>query len=433
MPDETTKTSNKKVIFILLVVFLLFIGATFLPFLGGLPALTNWIFTLGKKQPSLESIIESTKPTAPRDYVFQEPTKEAKNRTIDCKKINALAKLKPQNPLCLNLYKTSVEEIDKEIQTGKYDRVIVYGQNLILDVPSYWEQDKGVPGKEDPKDSTINRDDLAKRIYQSAKFNDQVVMPAMLKLYGFDSLNSVANLTGGIVPYPAIYSRATTYQDRKVLCLGEGDSEGPPIGCAKNHWANVLYSATILGDPMSMPAQRVHRNGREDFLYFDQMAPANCFADETFMHETAHNLFDLSMTIGGHALAISQLKYFNEHQAGFAKDMYPEIACGEGNVTNFRTNKDVQFASIMAYNSVYPAGEMSSAHPVNNKCELAALTEWNKILNAKNWKEKYAAFYTAMRDKTKAFSDDKGFIKFVADVSGDPKAKEFLNTYGCGL
>jgi hypothetical protein len=116
--------------------------------------------------------------------------------------------------------------------------------------------------------------------------------------------------------------------------------------------------------------------------------------------------------------------------------MYSEIACGEGNATNFHTNKDVKFPSIVAYNAIYPAAEMSSAHPKDNKCQLAALTEWNKILSSGKWDEKFAGFYSAMRDKSKtenAFRDGKGFIEFISNVSSDPKAKEFLNSYDCGL
>jgi len=434
MPEETTSKSNKKVYIIVIILLLLFTGTYALEFFGGLPTLTNWIFTMGKKQPTLEEILEGTKPTAPREYTYQQPTKETLNRTIDCKKIHPFSDLKPENPLCLNLYRTSADEIDKEIRTGKYDRVVVYGQNIIFDAPSKWEYDE-VPGKEKPVETSVNRDKLGQRIYDNAKFSDQVVMPAMIKLYGLKDLSIMNTVFKKTIPFPAIYTRASSFQDRKILCKNDQEAEGAPLGCAKNTWTNVTYGPNALGDePYSMPNQRVHRNGREDFLYFDQMAPQNCLAEESFMHETAHNLYDLSMLAGGHATAESQLDYFNEHQAGFVGDMHVEIACGDGNVVNLRTNKDVPFQSIMAYNSIYPAGEMSGSHPEGDNCKLAVLTQWNRILNDKNWKDRYSGFYSALRDKVNySFSDEKGFEKFMANASGDPKAKEFLNSYGCGL
>ncbi|MFA6047859.1 MAG: hypothetical protein WCV59_03595 [Parcubacteria group bacterium] len=440
MSQETSNQGgpklNKKGCAIFVICVVLFVSGSFLVDLaGGFPMIVNWFFTHGDKEPTIEEILKGTEPTAARQYTFQEPTREAKSRTIDCKKLNAFSELKPQNPLCLNLYKTNAKEIDDKIQTGQYDRIILYGQNLIFDAPSQWEIED-VPGVDKPKDTSVKRDELAQHVYQSAYFNDQITMPALLKLYGLKDLSLQKTVFSGrlIFPYPAIYSRVSTYQDRKVLCKDSLEKDGTPQGCAHQFWNNVVsYSA--IRNPMSMPEQRVHRNGREDFLYFDQNQPQNCFTSDIFMHETAHNLLSLSMYAGKHMVGEGELKYFNEHQAGFAGDMYSEIACGEGNVVNLKTNKKVSFDSIMSYNSIYPAGEMSSSHPIDNQCRLAALTQWNRILNAKNWQEKFAGFYTLLRDnsKTKPFQTDKDFIKFVSDASGDPNAVAFLNSYGCGL
>lgn len=429
--------SNKKVIIIVIILILLFTGSSFLQFIGGLPTLTNWLFTHGQKQPTLEEIIESTKPTAAREYAFKTPPKEVVSRTIDCSKLHAFTELIPKNPLCLNLYKTNAQEIDKEIQTGKYDRIILYGQYLIYDAPAQWEFEN-VPGRETPKDTTIKRDEVADGAYKNAYFNDQITVPALMKLYGLKDLSAGKGVLDKLYPYPAIYSRVSTVDDRKIVCKESVTTPGglPSIGCAHGYWNNATYYPNSMSnEARSMPDQRVHRNGREDFLYFDQMRPANCFTDDGFVHEMAHNLLALSMYAGGHEKVSEAIHYFNEHQAGFAGDMYPEIACGDGNVINFHSNKDVKFDSIMAYNSIYPAGEMSSAHPTDNKCRLAVLTQWNRMLNAKNWMERSANFYTLLRDRTKTtpFQTEKDFIKFVSDASGDPQAKAFLNSYGCGL
>jgi len=377
----------------------------------------------------LDKITEMSKPAPERKYEFHDPALAAAKRTIDCKGLEIITGMKGMapsaNPLCLNLYRTSPEEISRKISEGKHDRVIVYGEYIIWDAPSSME---GISGS-----------DFGQRVYDSARFNDQITLPRLMDLYGWDNLDFVNKLTSKkMFPYSALYFRLSSGEEIKKLCHRD-DAESIPAGCALGMWETVVPQH-ILGEPISLSNQKVWRiedgsDGKKDYLAYDFKWPKNCYADKTMIHEIAHVLH-YGHRIHNLPTVFVSPQFFNEHQAGLVGILGSNIVCGEGTVSNFRT-KSGGSSSLVEFNSVYPPADISSFQPnADQKCKLSIITEWNSYLAKGDFKKQFGSFFAALKahmKNGKNVSEDGDLADFLGKISRDTRTKQNLSAAGCGV
>ena len=382
-----------------------------------------------KSDAMLDKIEEFSKPAPEREYKFHDPTPAAAKRTIDCDGLEIITGMKgmspSSNPLCLNLYRTSPEEISRKISEGKYDRVIVYGEYVIWDAPS------SIEGMSGP--------DFGHRVYDSARFNDQITLPRLMDLYGWDNLDFVNKLTAKkMFPYSALYFRLSTGDEIKKLCHRD-DAEAAPAGCALGMWETVVPQH-ILSEPISLANQKVWRieggpAKEKDYLAYDYKWPKNCYADKTMIHETAHVLH-YGYRIYNLPTVFVSPQFFNEHQAGLVGILGSNIVCGEGTVANFRT-KNGDPSSLVKFNSVYPPADISSFQPgADQKCRLAIIAEWNKYLAQGNFEKQFESFFAALKTHMKNgknVSGDDDLADFLAQISQDKRTRQNLSSAGCGV
>lgn len=397
-----------------------------------------WVFMLGgdylrglggkseeEQQKQFEEIVASVQPTAARNYQFHTPSAEAKNRTIDCTKFVAYQNDLPiVNPICLNLFRTSSEEINKKVaeSNGKNDRVIVYGENIIWDAPI-------IKDNKDPKW------DLGKAIFESARFTDQITIPQFLRLYGFSNVNFINELTpNNKYPMPGLYYRLGNEEEVKRVCNRKGEPDA--AGCALGMWSSMIQQS-VMGEKLSLANQKVWRISDEpqspDHLAFDYKWPENCYADDVILHETAH-LFLYALRTSNFSDALVATRYFNEHQAETVAILSANLVCGEGTVSNFRSKAGKKM-SLFEFNSIYPPTKMGSAWPnLKQTCQLGMLNQWNVFMSKGKFETQFPAFISSLKNwmkQGKTISDDKSFEEFIIQLNNDTNTHNSLQYHGC--
>lgn len=400
-------------------------------------AMLPWVFMLGgdyllglrgpseeEQQKQFEEIVASVQPAAARNYQFHAPSAEALKRNVDCTKFVAYQNDLPiVNPICLNLYRTSPEEINKKVAeaAGKNDRVIVYGENIIWDAPI-------IKDNKDPKW------DLGKAIFESARFTDQITIPQFLKLYGFSDVNFINELNpNNKYPMPGLYYRLGNEEEVKKVCNRKGEPDA--AGCALGMWSSMI-SQSVMGEKLSLANQKVWRISDEknpDYLAFDYKWPENCYANEVLLHETAH-LFLYALRTSNFSDVLVTTRYFNEHQAEVVAILGTNLVCGEGTVGNFRA-KDSKKISLFEFNSIYPPTKMGSAWPdLKKTCQLGMLNQWNVFMSRGKFETQFPAFINSLKNwmkEGKTISDDKNFEEFVIQLNNDNNTHNSLQYHGC--
>ncbi|MDZ7586736.1 MAG: hypothetical protein U0946_03185, partial [Patescibacteria group bacterium] len=168
---------------------------------------------------SKEASSNVVKFSPPRNYQYHEPSTEALNRNLDCKKLVLYARSPEKqkyNILCLNLYQTSPEDIAAKIAAQKYDRIIIYGEKAIFDA----------------NPSITAAADFSKNFYYTAKFTDQYTLPKMMTFYG---LSDLSYITKDFSPYPALLYELEPISEVHRICKHNSAS-----GCAQMHIWSIL-------------------------------------------------------------------------------------------------------------------------------------------------------------------------------------------------
>lgn len=414
---------NRKWIIVVAVLFLGYVVFSFLPFLT--PLFFEWR-SGDKSEKNLEMITEMIKPGPARDYQFHAPSPEALKRTINCKNLSMFQKDLPIiTPLCLNLYKTSPEEINKKLAGGEFDRVILYGEKIIWDAPVI-------------KGESAEGWDPSKAIYDSARFNDQITIPKLMALFGWNDLGFVNKLSPDkIFPFPALYFRLSDNQEVQEACGNEG-GDLKIAGCALGMWSTVIPQS-VLYEKISLANQKVWRISDEkkpDYLAYDYKWPVDCWADGTMIHEMSH-LFLYAYRTYNPAAALVSTKYFNEHMADTVKVYGTNLVCGPESVSNFR-DKSEKKMSLVEFNSIYPPAKMGSAWPdTEHRCQLAVLNGWNTFLKKGDFEKQFGSFGSGLKtwmQEGKSIYDDSGLMKFIIKLNNnDSNLKNELQYRGCFL
>ena len=224
-----------------------------------------WFRPFSKARMSDEEIDKLIYPAAPKGYQYPNPPKEALTRTIDCKDVYYMSEFPRVNPLCLNVFKTSPEEISRMLKEGSYDRIVLYGQQSVFDAATI--SDKGETYIED--------------LYQNVKFMDQIAVPKMLAAYGLPNVSYIK----ATKPYPYFYFRISSQEETDEICNSKENMAG---GCARNFYAAVIPLAAV-GPQLSSALPVVRPTDKARFSYLTHY-PSDCYANGIFLHETAHLL-----------------------------------------------------------------------------------------------------------------------------------------------
>ncbi|MCL5407637.1 MAG: hypothetical protein M1429_04035 [Patescibacteria group bacterium] len=385
--------------------------------LGVLVAIVIMVIIIQRQAGSSGS--DEPKMSAAKNYPYHEPSAEAKNRNLDCKKtvlyVRSPAK-QNYNILCENIYQISPEDLAAKISAQKYDRIMLYGENVIFDA----------------NPSIAGAQNFSQNFYNTVKFTDQYMLPKMLAFYGLADLSYISK---DFSPYPALFYELEPKDEVHRICKTNSAS-----GCAQMHmWATL--DEEILTRHIWTNREFLSKDNM-DSVSWDTHWPADCYTDFVLEHETAHLL------VGAHALKVVGMSintwyyipsWFNEQQAGLAEILGQNLVCGEGTRVNIKTivNGKEEPKDITYFNSLYPAISLSQTYPRDNPCELGMLSSFYRYLDKGDINTTYPAFMTSFRqamEKNNDFRDDQTFLNFLKDLhNNDPAEMDFLRSHQCSV
>jgi hypothetical protein len=389
---------------VLILLMVIIIGGSMVSFMG--PSLLIDILHFGKKEMTVEEVDKLIQPTAPKKYEYPAPPEEVVNRLIDCSQIYSYEEFPRTNPLCLNLFQTNPEEITQKIAEDQYDRIILYGERTVFDAPTY---------------SPNTKRNYLKDLYDNVKFMDQIALPKMLSVYGLTDVNYSVTKT-----YPHLFYRISTLEEADSVCR-YGDTTEKVRGCARGYSSSII-PITAVGPQLSQALPIVRTSDKARFPYLAHY-PADCYANDVFLHETSHLLNDAGQGTTGVYVMDS---WFNEQIAGYFEIFGADVVCGEGTVIlqNKPEVKDVSKA-LAQFSSVFPPPSFSHDYPSDNTCRQALLTLWYKYLSQGDLKTNFKNFFVSQREFVPSFSSDEILAKFLLDLNKDPSSRQFLTSHNC--
>lgn len=361
------------------------------------------------------STTKKSTPAPARNYEFHEPSAEAANRKIDCLSFIAF-RITKKNVLCLNLYQTSTQDITNKLSSGSYERVIVYGEKVAFDAPT---------------NNPANLANFPEAFYNTAKFTDQVTMPKLMDFYGVANLDYINT---EFAPYPSIYFQFESSEKTKDDCRNELID-----GCATGHYHIELDEARLK--PTFFPILSYYRAGSTDSIEMTYSLPENCDSGSTMLHEIGHQLTKAqNVHITGMEMTLNEPpEWFGEHQAGLTEILGPELVCGQGTISGYKSsinNKEGK-TNIIEFNSIFPPAPLSHDEPKEDQtCELAIINSMYHWLQKGDYIRQHQSFFQAFNNRMAQgrIKDDKEFMDFILGLFGsDTSEKDFLSSKGCGV
>lgn len=354
-----------------------------------------------------------------RNYQIPAPSSEALNRHLDCMDFRTFSFNKDKyQPACFNLYKVTEAEINAANISGKYNRILVYGENATFSFSAPMQIKKV--------------DNFGKSFLQVAKFNDLISIPKLMEYYSLDSLDYIPK---ELSPYPAI---SLLFADQNGI---KEECGAYVAGCAMLNFGTVIKDS-FLADPNDSGGLFTKANGDE--LEYEYNWPSNCYANTTIMHEAGHNfLIANKIVVKGMSTAgwIVAPSYFNENLTEIMTTYLSEDVCGSGTV---KVVKNViegkpSVGGIIEFNGSFPPTIMHpTSFPKDNECEQAIISSFSHYLMKGEFKTQFPKFIVAFREAMKsqekydAYKDDRLMANFMVKMVS-PDEKEFLNSHGCGI
>jgi len=354
---------------------------------------------------TFEETMKLINPLPAKGYQYPQPSAEALNRTVNCNDLYSLYEFPRSNPLCLNLFRTSAEDITQALSSDSYDRIVLYGERSVFDAPT------SSPGKKN----------YVKDLYETVKFMDLIAIPKFLAAYGLSDVNYIKVTK----PYPYLYYRISSLDDSDKMCH-YGDTTEKVQGCARSYYASVV-PLTAVGPQLSN-AKPILRPDKKRFSYLTHY-PADCFTNETFAHETSHLLNDAGEGFTGKYVMDSWL---NEQIAGLFGIYGANLACGEGTVTlQKKSDEKDAVKALIEFNSTFAPADLSHKYPKDNICEQAMLTQWYAYLLKGNYQDNFKRFFTEQRSNFPVIIKDNDVLNFLLTL--DPSSRDFLISKGCSM
>ncbi len=355
-----------------------------------------------------EQIDALINPIAPKGYQYPAPSDTALNRTVDCSILYSMREFPRSNPLCLNMYRTSAQDITSALAGGSYDRIVFYGDRSVFDAPV---------------ESSGNKNYITD-LYETVKFMDGIAIPKFLDAYGLSDVSYV-KLTK---PYPYLYYRISNLDESDKVCDREGLSE-QVSGCALSYFTSVIPLSAV-GPQLSNARPILRQSDKKRFSYLTHY-PADCFTNDVFAHETSHLLNAAGQSETGTKV---MEKWFTEQVAGFFGIYGANLACGEGTVTMQKNSKEKDTVkTLVEFNAPFAPAALSHTYPTESTCRQALLSAWYTFLSKGNYKDNFKLFFDQQRATTPSIADDSAFATFLLRLNPDTKVKDLLLSKGCTL
>lgn len=341
----------------------------------------------------------------PKGYTYSSPSIEALERNITCKNFYHPEKIPaPVNPLCLNLYQTSVADITDKLVSGNYDRIILYGESFILDSPAKITTYKLYNG-------------LPKSVYDTAMFTDRITIPVLMKAYGVKDISSIGVRD---TRYPAIYTRVSTNEEVRTMCSerASGCSLDVSFIALPQTALNVWYSADSV--TLKKPDGQT--------LIYNTSWPEDCYSTTVIIHEIAHAMQVMRLPGDIKKNYYFLPVWFREYMSGFTQTEGSNLICGNGTFT-YQNGGD-----LIKFESEFPPADLEHTPP-DNDCSQAVLVLWNRYLGSGNVWEQNAKFFTAVREQApySHIYDETGMVRALLELRGSNAASDrsFLRSHGC--
>lgn len=394
------------IVIVTLVVLLVIMGGSLVSFMG--PSILVDILHFGKQTLSNIELDKLLYPVAPKGYKYPAPPAEAAERSINCQDIYQMTEFPRTNPLCLNVFQTSPEEIAQKLSGADYDRIVLYAQNSVYDAPT---------------SSDVTRNYI-KDLYRTAKFMDQIAIPKFLAIYGLTDVSYIKFTK----PYPYLYYRISSLDEADKICHDK-DASGKIQGCARSYYASIIPIFAV-GPQMSSALPLARSADKARFIYLTHF-PSDCYANLTFLHETAH-LFNAAAEAFTGAYVMDS--WFNEQVAGYFSIYGAELACGPGTVVMQKEPgvKNVP-QGLAKFNCVFPPVDLSHDYPKDDLCRQALLTEWYRYLSEGDLRVNFTRFFVEQRATTPSLVSDTVFANFLLGLDPNPASRELLLAKGCAL
>jgi len=407
LPLESGKKKSGKFFKITLFIIGFLIFGRYLNFTFDVPYL-DILYYLHRPM-TFEQTMELINPLGPKGYTYPNPSETALNRTVNCDVVFGVPEFPRTNPLCLNIFRTSAEDMKKELTSASYDRIVLYGERSVFDAPVSAQGDKQYI------------DDL----YNAVKFMDLIAIPQYLHAYGLTDVSYIT-LTK---PYPYLYYRISVIDESDKLCRNADDTTEKIQGCARGYFSSVI-PVSAVGPQLSSARPILRKSDKKRFSYLTHY-PSDCYANAIFTHETAHML-----NIAG----ISETKervmdtWLTEQIAGFFSIYGDNLACGDGTVSNQRNKKSTDTVKeLVAFNAPFAPAALSHDYPEGSTCRQALLSVWYTYLSKGNYQENFRNFFQEQRATTPSLVDDSVFAKLLLRLNPDPSVRTLLVSKGCTL
>lgn len=394
------------IIIVSLAAVLIIIGGGLLNFLG--PSILVDILQFGKQRMSDAELDKLIYPVAPRGYEYPAPPDEAAARIVNCQDIYQMAEFPRKNPLCLNVFQTTPQEITQKLSSGEYDRIVLYAERSVYDAPT-------------SSDVTKN---YIKDLFNTAKFMDQIAIPKFLAAYGLTDVSYIKFAK----PYPYLYYRISSLDEADKICHDK-DASGKIQGCARSYYASIIPIYAV-GPQMSSALPLVRPTDKARFTYLTHY-PSDCYAHGTFLHETSH-LFNAA----GQAFTGTRVmdSWFNEQVAGYFEIYGAELTCGGGTVVMQKEPEVKNVPQGLAeFNSTFPPVDLSHDYPKDNLCRQALLTEWYRFLSEGDLNANFTRFFTEQRAAVPSLVSDTIFANFLLRLDPNPASRSLLLSKTCVL
>jgi len=354
---------------------------------------------------TFEETMELINPLPSKGYSYPAPSSVALNRTVDCRVIYSYPEFPRMNPLCLNLFRTSADDITKKLAERPYDRIVLYGERSVFDSPT----------------SSEGEENYIRDLYNTIKFMDLIAIPKFLAAYGLTDVSYINSTK----PYPYLFYRISNLDDSDKICH-YGDTTEKVQGCARGFYSSIIPLAAV-GPQLSDARPLLRHTDNQRFSYLTHY-PEDCYTNDTFAHETSHLL---SHAVQSETKVPPMPVWFDEQVAGMFGIYGAEIDCGAGTVTSQKGKKKDTVEALLEFNTVFPAIDLSHEYPEDNTCRQAILTQWYRYLVKGNYQKNFKTFFTQQRSTTPNLNDDAVFAKFLMGLDPDPFTKPFLESKGC--
>lgn len=314
------------------------------------------------------------------------------------------AKYRKEKMLCQNIYATSAEELKALAEKEKPARIVLYGQNVIYNCPAF---------------SQKNITDLIEGCFLSGRFLDNVQLPKMAQILGFQ------------LPKEYLYVHFDENGDEITRFCNLKDKTEEAAACFNNRKEIHLPLGNSFDDkfyPQGAPVYNGGTKGRSDervAYSFNLVFPRGCYTTIHASHEVMHYLDYVN-----HGKAPA---WFKESMVTLISNRMTDAICSPGyefkNVVKIEDGRVEPVKDFNHNSEEYRLFELYK-YWKDDACHKAFIITVNDLLNAQGMPY-LPRLYSALAQKSAASQGQeistKDLTRAVVESSGNnPEVKKFM-------